>query len=189
MRERGRSLRAAAIVAAIALAADQITKAIVRNSVEPGERINLLLGVDLVRVGNDGIAFGLFDEAGSAIVVAAAGAFALLLAYFLVSSGEEGLWLPIGLLAGGALGNLLDRVRDGFVTDFIDPPRWPAFNLADVEITVGVLLLLWMFLRPPADAGASGEGAASGEGGAAPQGPAPGSGAGLSPEGVDSDGE
>jgi signal peptidase II len=83
------------------------------------------------------------------VLVVAAGAFTLLLAYFLTSSGREGLWLPIGLLAGGALGNLIDRIAEGAVTDFIDPPNWPAFNLADIEITVGVALLLLLYMREP----------------------------------------
>jgi signal peptidase II len=54
------------------------------------------------------------------------------------------LWLPVGMLLGGALGNLLDRVRDGAVTDFIDPVLWPAFNVADTCIVLGVLGLLWV---------------------------------------------
>ena len=54
------------------------------------------------------------------------------------------LWLPVGLLLGGALGNLADRARDGAVIDFIDPVAWPAFNLADACIVVGVFLLLWI---------------------------------------------
>ena len=49
----------------------------------------------------------------------------------------------VGLLAGGALGNLADRIRDGAVTDFIDLPAWPAFNVADMAITAGVLMLAW----------------------------------------------
>jgi signal peptidase II len=54
------------------------------------------------------------------------------------------LWLPVGMLLGGALGNLLDRARDGAVTDFIDPVWWPAFNVADACIVLGVLGLLWV---------------------------------------------
>ena len=114
----------------------------VRAEISPGERIDLFAGIDLVRVGNDGIAFGLFDGAGVAVLVLVAGAFMLLLGYFLISSERDGLWLPVGLLAGGALGNLIDRIAHGAVTDFIDPPNWPAFNVADIEITLGVVLLL-----------------------------------------------
>ena len=135
----------ALLVAVIALALDQLTKALVRGGLEPGERIDLIAGVDLVRVSNRGIAFGLLDDAGSLVLVLAAVAFASLLAVFLTASDRRGLWLPIGLLAGGAVGNLIDRIHQGAVTDFIDIGPWPAFNLADVEITVGVVILVWIY--------------------------------------------
>jgi signal peptidase II len=66
-------------------------------------------------------------------------ALALVLAWFAFDPGRPGLWLAVGLLAGGALGNLADRVRVDAVTDFIDPPLWPAFNVADIAITAGAL--------------------------------------------------
>jgi signal peptidase II len=140
---------AAAAVALAAAAADQITKAIVRGSIGPGETVELFAGIELVRVANDGIAFGLLDGTGTAVLVLATLAFAGLLAYFLSRGDRAGLWLPVGLIAGGALGNLIDRVREGFVTDFIDLPAWPAFNLADIEITVGVALMMLVILREP----------------------------------------
>lgn len=146
---RSQAIGRAAVVAAVALALDQISKALVRSEIAPGERIDLILGVDLVRVSNDGIAFGLFSEAGSLAIALAAGAFTLLIAYFLLAADRPELWLPLGLLTGGALGNLTDRVTEGSVTDFIDPPGWPAFNLADVEITLGVIVLLLLYLREP----------------------------------------
>lgn len=134
-------------MALLALALDQITKAIVRSELSSGEEIELLLGVDLVRVKNDGIAFGLLGGAGPAIIVLAGAAFVVLLAFFLQKGELETLWLPIGLIAGGALGNLTDRILDGAVTDFIDPPRWPAFNVADIEITLGVVILVGLYVR------------------------------------------
>lgn len=142
---RGPGYGRAALVALVALALDQLTKALVRGGIEPGGRVDLLPGVDLVRVANRGIAFGLLDDAGSLVLVLAAVAFAGLLAVFLAASDRRGLWLPIGLLAGGAVGNLIDRVHEGAVTDFIDIGPWPAFNLADVEITLGVVILIWMY--------------------------------------------
>ena len=142
---RGPGYGRAALVALVALALDQLTKAIVRGNIDPGERIDFLPGVDLVRVANRGIAFGLLDDAGSLVLVLAAVAFASLLAVFLAASDRRGLWLPIGLLAGGAVGNLIDRIHEGAVTDFVDIGPWPAFNLADVEITLGVVLLVWMY--------------------------------------------
>lgn len=143
---RGPGLGRAALVALAVVALDQATKAIVRAEIAPGEAIDLVAGIDLVRVSNDGIAFGLLDGAGSAVLVIAALAFAVLLGVFLAGAERRGLWLPIGLLAGGAVGNLIDRVRDGAVTDFIDPPKWPAFNFADVSITIGVLLLIGIYV-------------------------------------------
>ena len=145
----GPGLGKAALVAVLAIAADQITKAIVRGEILPGERLDGFLGIDFVRVHNSGIAFGLLDDAGSIVLVIAALAFAALLGMFLLSADRPGLWLPIGLLAGGALGNLIDRMREGFVTDFLDPPRWPAFNIADIEITVGVILLVALYVLVP----------------------------------------
>ncbi len=135
----------AAAVALVALALDQLTKALVRGGIEPGERVDFLPGVDLVRVANRGIAFGLLDDAGSLVLVLAAVAFAGLLGVFLAASDRRGLWLPIGLLAGGAVGNLIDRIHEGAVTDFVDIGPWPAFNLADVEITLGVAILVWIY--------------------------------------------
>jgi signal peptidase II len=142
---RGAGLGRAAAVAVAAVAIDQATKAIVRANVVPGERIDVGGVVDIVRVANRGIAFGMLDDAGSAVLIIAAVAFAALLGTFLASAERPGLWLPIGLLAGGAIGNLIDRIREGFVTDFIDPPRWPAFNVADIEITAGVLILIGIY--------------------------------------------
>lgn len=146
MRTAGIGLGRASAVAAAAVAIDQVSKAIVRTEVLPGERIDLIGGTEIVRVANSGIAFGLLNDAGSLVLVIAAVAFAGLLGLFLVSAERPGLWLPIGLLAGGAVGNLIDRIREGAVTDFIDPPNWPAFNLADVEITVGVVILIAVYL-------------------------------------------
>jgi signal peptidase II len=145
----GKGLGRAGLVALAALGLDQLSKAVVRSELSPGEQIDFILGIDWVRVGNDGIAFGLFDNAGAGVLVAAAASFTLLLGYFLMSSDRAGLWLPIGLLAGGALGNLIDRIAHGAVTDFIDLPHWPAFNVADIEITVGVILMTLLYLRDP----------------------------------------
>jgi len=136
----------ASVVTLIAVVLDQVSKGIVRAEVQPGERIDLFAGVELVRVANSGIAFGMFEDAGAIVLVISAVAFAGLLGLFLISAERPGLWLPIGLLAGGAIGNLVDRVREGAVTDFIDPPSWPAFNLADIEITTGVIILVSIYL-------------------------------------------
>ena len=129
-------------VALAVVALDQATKALVRSNLHRGERHDLVLGVDLVHVSNTGIAFGLFAGAGALLVVLTYAALGLLVAYFARHAGRRLLWLPTGLLVGGACGNLIDRARFGEVTDFVDPPWWPAFNLADAAITVGVITLL-----------------------------------------------
>jgi signal peptidase II len=138
----------AALVAAATVAADQATKALVRSTIERGESVGLVLGIDLVNVRNRGIAFGLFSDGGALLVVFAIVALAALVVFFVRHRGRPLVWLPTGLLIGGAAGNLLDRAREGAVTDFIDLPAWPAFNLADVAITFGVLTLLYVLERP-----------------------------------------
>lgn len=133
--------RAGLVVLAV-VAIDQAAKALVVDSLTRGERRDLVLGIDLVHVRNKGIAFGLFGGGGAALTVLTLAALTLLLVYFALHARRPLLWLATGLLLGGALGNLLDRARDGAVTDFIDFPLWPAFNVADLAITAGVLTLL-----------------------------------------------
>jgi signal peptidase II len=139
-----------AAVAAMVLALDQAAKEAVISSMVPGERTDLALGVDLTRVTNSGIAFGLFSGGDDAPVIAfTAIALTLIVGWFAFDSSRPMLWLGVGLLAGGALGNLVDRLSDGGVTDFIDPPLWPAFNVADIAITAGVVVIALIALRAP----------------------------------------
>ena len=136
-------------VAAIVVAIDQLVKAAVVSSLTLGEVRDLALGFDLTRVTNSGIAFGLLDEGGDAVVLAITGiALAVVIGWFAVDPSRPLLWLGVGLLVGGALGNLVDRIRLGSVTDFIDPPVWPAFNLADVAITIGVVIVVLAAFGP-----------------------------------------
>ena len=128
----------------VVVAVDQGTKALARTLVDRGDRVEVLPFLAFQNVRNKGVAFGL----GGDIPAAAIGATILVLLcllVFLAARSRTGwlIWLPAALLIGGALGNLADRVRDGAVTDFIDLPLWPTFNLADVSIVVGVLLLLF----------------------------------------------
>jgi signal peptidase II len=130
-------------VAALTLAADQATKALVRDRLVPGEREAVIEGVlDLVHVENDGVAFGALAGGGTVVAIVVAAALAALLTYFAVNARRPLAWLPTGLLVGGALGNIVDRIRLGAVTDFLKLPSWPAFNVADTAITVGVILLV-----------------------------------------------
>ena len=132
----------AGLVVAIVLVLDQATKALVVAGIDRSDRRDLFAGVDLVHVRNEGIAFGLFDDGGAALTVVTGVALVLLLGYFALHTGRPYLWLPTGLLLGGAAGNLLDRAREGAVIDFLDLPVWPAFNVADIAITLGVVALL-----------------------------------------------
>jgi signal peptidase II len=103
--------------------------------------------VHLVRSENSGVAFSVFSGGGPLVVIVAVLALAALVVFFLTHLHRRLVWLPTGLLLGGAAGNLIDRVREGAVTDWIKLPHWPAFNLADACITVGVLILVWVLER------------------------------------------
>jgi signal peptidase II len=145
----GRSaLRAGAVAVAVVIA-DQATKALVRSNVDLGSRDGVFPGVELVHVRNRGVAFGLFSGGGLVLIVVGVVAVSALLIFFAGHSRRPLVWLPTGLLLGGAAGNLIDRLDRGYVTDFIDLPAWPAFNLADVSITAGVLSLLYVLEGPP----------------------------------------
>jgi len=141
MRSRMAWVRVLLVVAGV-IVADQLTKRWIADSITPGETRHVIPGLQFVHTFNDGVAFGL-APGGHTIVIALIGLALLgVLLYFARHSGRKLVWLPTGLLIGGALSNILDRVRDGSVTDFIKLPLgWPPFNLADAAITVGVVIL------------------------------------------------
>jgi signal peptidase II len=128
----------------LVVALDQGTKALATSLVSRGDRVEVLPFLHLENVRNQGVAFGLGGDI-SAVFIAATVVLLVGFLAFLATRGRSGwlVWVPAALLLGGALGNLADRVREGAVTDFIDLPLWPTFNLADVAIVVGVLLLLF----------------------------------------------
>jgi signal peptidase II len=130
-------------------AIDQATKALVRSSLERGEEDPILPGVTLVNTRNRGVAFGFLEDAGAIVTVVTVVALSALVGFFWFHRKRPLAWLPTGLLLGGAAGNLIDRAREGAVTDFVDLPAWPAFNFADVAITFGVLALLYVLEGPP----------------------------------------
>jgi signal peptidase II len=146
---RRRAIGRTLAVAVAVVAADQISKAIVRGAVGRTERIDLFPGLDLVNTRNTGVAFGFFSGGGALVAILAVLALVALLAFFATHAERPLVWLPTGLLIGGAAGNLIDRAAEGSVTDFLDPPFWPAFNLADAAITIGVLTLLYVIEGPP----------------------------------------
>ena len=135
---------AAIATAGLVVAVDQVTKQVADSNIERGDDVNVFFGLDFTNTRNTGVAFGALEGAGLVVAILIALSLALLLGYFLVNHDMLLLWLPVGLLLGGALGNLADRAREGAVIDWIDPVAWPAFNLADACIVVGVFLLLWV---------------------------------------------
>ena len=151
MTQRRAVLRAVA-VAVLVLVADQASKAIVRGSIGRGESVDLVLGINLVNTRNSGVAFGFFSGGGAIVAIVAALALVALLVFFGTHLTRPLVWLPTGLLIGGAVGNLIDRVAEGAVTDFVDVSIWPAFNVADAAITIGVLSLLYVLEGPPSRA-------------------------------------
>ena len=134
-------------VAGAAVAADQATKAIVSSSLALGESVDVIGPLSIHHVQNSGIAFGLFPTATSGVIVLTAIAVTWMLVFFARSGGRHPI-LPValGLLLGGSLSNLIDRVRLGHVTGFLDFRFWPAFNLADAFIVAGVAVLIGALL-------------------------------------------
>jgi signal peptidase II len=150
---RGRAWARAGLVLVVVLAADQLSKHLVRSGMRPGEEDPIFPALKLVNVRNEGVAFGIDPGSATLVIVLIALALLGLVLYFVRHSARPLMWLPVGLLVGGALGNIADRIRDGAVTDFLKLPAWPAFNLADVAITVGVLSLVYVLEKP--DGGAA----------------------------------
>lgn len=149
--QHGAWLRALAVMVAVVVL-DQLTKHLLESSLQEGSERKLIPGVALVNTRNRGIAFGV-DPGSNAIVSVVIGlALLALLVYFLRNATRPLLWLPTGLLFGGAIGNIVDRIREGAVTDFIKLPLgWPPFNLADASITIGVIILILLVAREDAE--------------------------------------
>ena len=141
---RGQGWTRALTTLVLAFAVDQGTKQLADSRLMRGESVNVFFGLDLTNSRNRGVAFGALENSQTVVGVLIGLALVLLLAYFAANAAKPWLWLPVGLLLGGALGNLADRAREGAVIDFIDPVAWPAFNLADSMIVVGVLGLLYV---------------------------------------------
>ena len=126
----------------VVVAVDQLSKRAIEDSIIPGEERRLLPGIQLVHTRNHGVAFGFLPGDEVLVTVLIGAALVLLLLYFARHCTQPLLWLPTGMLLGGALGNIIDRVRLGAVTDFVKLPLgWPPFNLADTAITLGIVTL------------------------------------------------
>ena len=137
------------LAAAAVAAADQMTKAVIEMTMPQGGGFPVLWGfARITHVRNPGAAFGIFSTATIPVVVSV-----LVVAWWVVANAtgtvhKHGRPFEAGsaLVLGGAVGNLIDRVRVGYVVDFIDLRFWPVFNLADVAITAGALLLVYAWV-------------------------------------------
>ena len=130
------------LVAGAAVLADQLTKQVVGRTLALGDSVDIAGPFSIHHVENSGIAFGLFGSRTSLVIAVTAVAVSAMLLFF-ARSGRRHPVLPValGLVLGGSIANLIDRIRLGHVTDFLDLVAWPAFNLADSFIVVGVAIL------------------------------------------------
>lgn len=132
----------ALLTAAAVVAIDQWTKWLAFSRLTPGESESVIPGVSLGQTRNEGIAFGFFAGRPWLVFSLMGVALAVLIWFYLRHRGRPGLWLATGLLLGGAIGNAIDRISLGYVRDFIELPHFPSFNIADVAITFGVIILV-----------------------------------------------
>jgi signal peptidase II len=146
----------AGVLCGLVVAADQAAKAAIEANLVLGEKVEVLGPLELTLTHNRGVAFGLAGGAGISLVLVTVAALAVIGYLFARNAAQPGMWVAVGLLAGGALGNLADRVRADAVTDYIDVASWPPFNLADAAITCGVVLLVLLYLRDAESGGGGG---------------------------------
>ncbi len=134
-------------VTGAAVVADQVTKLVVASALSLDDGVKVVGPLSIHHVRNSGIAFGLFASRTSAVIVLTSLAVGAMIVFY-ARSAQRHPFLPValGLVLGGSLSNLVDRVRLGYVTDFIDFRWWPAFNLADSFIVAGVGLLFLSFV-------------------------------------------
>ncbi len=137
----------AGVTFACVVVADQAVKTLVTSALARDETRDVVAGIKLVNTRNSGVAFGQLQDGGAIVSAVIAVAVIAMLVYFARHAGRPWIWLPTGLLLGGAVGNIIDRVREGAVIDFLKLPYWPPFNVADSAITIGVLILLFVMDR------------------------------------------
>lgn len=142
-----RAWRLAGALCGLVVLLDQAAKALVENRLVPGEHVEVLGPLDLTLAHNRGVAFGLASGGGATLIAITIAALLFVGVLFARNPTRKGMWVAVGLLAGGALGNLADRVRTDAVTDYVAFLSWPPFNLADAAITFGVLALALSYLR------------------------------------------
>lgn len=147
--ERARAWRLAGALCGLVVALDQGAKALVEANLYPGEQVEVLGPLSLTLAHNRGVAFGLAGDGGGLLIAFVAISLVFIGWIFARDATRPWMWVAVGLLAGGAFGNLADRIRAGEVTDYVDFLSWPPFNVADVAITFGVALLALSYLREP----------------------------------------
>ena len=157
MSPKARAWALAGVLCAIVVGVDQAAKAVVEANLTTGEEVDLLGPLGLTLSHNRGVAFGLAGGTGAPLILVALGGLGVIGYLFARQPTRPGMWVATGLLAGGAIGNLLDRITSDAVTDYIDVSAWPAFNVADIAITCGVALLVVLYLRE-ADGGTADDG-------------------------------
>lgn len=138
-------------MAAAVIALDQLTKHTLGTWIRRGQVRHVVPGLTLVYERNSGVAFSVLSGTGPLVYVVIAVALITLVTFLMLRPRRRLLWLPTGLFIGGAVGNLIDRVTLGSVIDFIQLPHWPAFNIADTCITLGVIILVFVIERGPRD--------------------------------------
>jgi signal peptidase II len=148
-REAKRAWLLAGALAAIVVALDQVAKALIEANLVTGEQVEVLGPLELTLSHNRGVAFGLASGGGAVLILLTIAALVLVGSLFARDPSRPGMWVAVGLLTGGALGNLADRVIEGAVTDYVDLLAWPPFNLADVAIVAGVVLLALLYATQP----------------------------------------
>jgi signal peptidase II len=131
----------AGAICALVVVLDQVAKVLVEANLVAAEHVDVCGPLGLTLAHNRGVAFGLASGGGALLVALTLAALAFVAVLFARNPTRPGMWVAVGLLAGGALGNLIDRVRLGEVTDYIDLLSWPPFNIADIAVTLGVVVL------------------------------------------------
>ncbi len=136
----------------VVIALDQLSKHTLGTWIEPGQVRHLIPGLTFVYERNTGVAFSFLAGTGALVYVLTLAALGCLVTFMLMRPARRLLWLPTGMLVGGAVSNLIDRIARGSVIDFIKLPHWPAFNVADISITFGVVILVLVVEQRPRSA-------------------------------------
>jgi signal peptidase II len=142
-----RAWRLAGALCGLVVIADQAAKALVEDRLVPHQVVEVAGPISLTLTHNEGVAFGLAGGSDAPLVVFALAALTFVAVLLARNPALPGMWVAVGLVAGGALGNLADRLREGSVVDYVEIGSWPPFNLADVAIVAGVALFAVIFIR------------------------------------------